>query len=113
MAKLSWPNASSPSVRGAARSRTMEIPQVAVCDRRSQPRLRLMAFTGTCGGGRAAASDERFGRAALPDLPRRTAGVVEVGQLLLLLEGVHAPEAVVAVPEEPAFLDQPGERLGT
>ena len=36
-------------------------------------------------------------RLALPHLPRRRTGVVEVGQFLLLLERVHAPEAVVTI----------------
>ena len=47
----------------------------------------------------------------LPHLPGRPARVVEVGELLLLLERVHAPEAVVPVAEELALLDEPGERF--
>src|SRR5581483_1413155 len=48
---------------------------------------------------------------ALPDLPRRTAAIEEVSELLLLLEGVHAPEPIVPVPEELPLPDEPGEWL--
>src|SRR5437763_13714468 len=48
----------------------------------------------------------------LPELPGRLPRIVQIGELLLLLEGVHAPELVVAVAEELALGDEPvGRRM--
>src|SRR5438874_13206879 len=46
----------------------------------------------------------------LPELPGRLPRIVQIGELLLLLEGVHAPELVVPVAEELALGDEPVER---
>src|SRR4051794_6950734 len=45
----------------------------------------------------------------LPQLPGRLTGIIQIGKLLLLLESVHAPEPVVAVPEQLALRDEPVE----
>src|SRR5215831_13713908 len=56
-------------------------------------------------------STPAYALASLPDLPGSIALAVHVRELLVLLEGVHAPEAVVPVSDELLLLDQAMERL--